>query len=94
MPQLLAGREVTEARDVFLGVPVHSSGDAPIASDFLKKPAHVAEEEQGNAMEDLEFFNQQMLSAEQNGHNIEQHAQSTENTAISEPGSVKDTPAE
>eukprot|EP00419_Tripos_fusus_P051362 CAMPEP_0172840232 /NCGR_PEP_ID=MMETSP1075-20121228/29153_1 /TAXON_ID=2916 /ORGANISM="Ceratium fusus, Strain PA161109" /LENGTH=740 /DNA_ID=CAMNT_0013684019 /DNA_START=45 /DNA_END=2270 /DNA_ORIENTATION=+ len=58
-PQLLAMAEVPEARELFLRAPLHGT-EAPAATDFLLKPAHVVQEEQSTAMEDLEHFNEQM----------------------------------
>jgi len=75
-PQLLAGREVDEARDAFLltaALSGSSTADADGArenttavgpEDFLRKPVHVALEEHCSGMEDLETFNDDMLSAE------------------------------
>jgi len=58
-PQLLAMSEVPEARELFLHAPLHGT-EAPAETDFLSKPAHVVQEEQSSAMEDLEHFNEQM----------------------------------
>jgi len=58
-PQLLAMAEVPEARELFLRAPLHGT-EAPSETDFLLKPAHVVQEEQSTAMEDLEHFNEQM----------------------------------
>jgi len=73
VPQLLAGAEVVEARNVFLQVPLYGA-EAPASSDFLAKPVHVAQEEQSSSMEALEHFNEQMLSSEQVSASIPQSA--------------------
>jgi len=63
LPQLLAEREVEEARELFLKCSVH--GDEAIhPEDFLEKPVHVALEEQSCAMDELEAFNEQMQEAQ------------------------------
>lgn len=62
VPQLLAGQEVSQARDIFLGVPIYGD-EAPSVNSFLQKPAHVAMEEKSSALEDLEYFNEQMQDA-------------------------------
>jgi len=63
VPQLLVGREVVEARSMFLDLPIYGSAEVPTGDDFLRKPAHVAMEEKSSAMEDLEHFNEQMQGA-------------------------------
>eukprot|EP00933_Yihiella_yeosuensis_P026980 TRINITY_DN20931_c1_g1_i1.p1 TRINITY_DN20931_c1_g1~~TRINITY_DN20931_c1_g1_i1.p1 ORF type:complete len:675 (-),score=127.37 TRINITY_DN20931_c1_g1_i1:102-2126(-) len=65
VPQLVASTEVGEARELFLSAPVPSGTEAPSADDFLKKPAHVAEEERGNLTEELEQFTGQMQQAQE-----------------------------
>lgn len=62
VPQLLAADEVSEARRFFAAAP-GADGAVPSPDDFLRKPTHVAEEEKGNAMEELECFNVQMQEA-------------------------------
>jgi len=62
VPQLLVGPELDEARHIFEHSCVHDK--PPDKSDFLQKPAHVAEEEMGSPMEALEAFNEEMLASE------------------------------
>jgi len=62
LPQLLAEREVEEARELFLKNSVH--GDEVLQpEDFLEKPVHVALEEKSSTFEELEAFNEQMQEA-------------------------------
>lgn len=61
VPQFLVGQETEEARRVFLAAPLYE--EAPVAADFLKKPQHLAMEEEMSKNEDLEHFNQQMQEA-------------------------------
>jgi len=64
VPQLLCGHEVDEAKTVFLQASAYDAGGRPGLDDFLKKPTHVALEEQCWGMQELEQFNEQMLDAE------------------------------
>ena len=65
VPQLLAAAEVSEARALFLRSPAHA--EALAGEDFLRKPEHVAREEQGDHLEELAAFNEQMQDAARGG---------------------------
>merc|ERR1712176_638803 len=80
-PQLLAGSELDEAREIFVRSgnllnkaqkPSKSSDDPKPAElvrvgpdDFLMKPVHVALEERSHGMEDLADFNEAMRKTEE-----------------------------
>eukprot|EP00439_Symbiodinium_sp_Y106_P075492 s768_g15.t1 len=62
VPQLVVSDEIDEARQIFLASPAAAGAHA---DDFLRKPEHVAEEERGGVMEELELFNEQMQETKQ-----------------------------
>jgi len=72
VPQMLAERESSEARQMFLTSGIHGS-EQPQAECFLRKPEHVAMEERSSAIEELATFNEQMNGIGQDTLSLEQH---------------------